>query len=259
MARVNTLGASAIAAAITFAVAALEPAGTGATDLWSNRKSISDDQLDAMRGGFEAANGLQLSFGIERAVFINGELVAVTRLVLSNLPNLLNGGVASAQTVANAFTIVQNGPGNSVVTDNGSTSTATAQSQPASVAASTSPVAGPTPSTSAAASATPVVASTPSTSAAASATPVGAPTSSAAASAVANRAASTGVQSVQLNGQTLLLPNATAIVTGVQNSLNNQIIQTRTSIDATMNSLSFLRSGAFADSLRQQALISARR
>jgi hypothetical protein len=57
----------------------------------------------------------------------------------------------------------------------------------------------------------------------------------------------------------LILPSATAIVTAVQNSVNNQVIQTRTSIDATMNSLSFLRSGAFADALRQEALLSVRR
>ena len=69
----------------------------------------------------------------------------------------------------------------------------------------------------------------------------------------------TGPSAVQINGQTLLLPNASSIVTAVQNSLNNQLIQTRTSIDATLNSLSILRSGAFAASLRQQALDSVRR
>ncbi len=146
MVRANTLGATAIAAAITAGVASLEPANIGAADLWSNRKAVSEEQLDTMRGGFEAPNGLQVSFGIERAVFINGELVAATRLIVSNLPNLLRGGSASAQALANAFTVVQNGPGNSVEN----------QPAPAPVAAPPSLVAATTPSTAAAASATSV-------------------------------------------------------------------------------------------------------
>jgi hypothetical protein len=94
--------------------------------------------------------------------------------------------------------------------------------------------------------------------------------SSAASSAATNSAATssapinstnlTGPLALQINGQTTtVLPNSHAIVTAVQNSLNNQLIQTRTSIDATLNSLSILRSGAFAASLRQQALDSVRR
>ena len=286
MVRRNTLGTSAIAAAITFAVASLEPARTGAADLWANRKAVSDEQLDNMRGGFEAPNGLQISFGIERAVFVNGELVAATRLVVANLPNLLKGGAASKQALANAFTVVQNGPNNSVENQPAPASVAASPSAAAVPTPSTStpatvsaaPVAAPmppsavtsatgAPSTSAAVSAAPATSSAaasagaPSTSAAAvSAAPVGATTSSTTASAGANAAASSGgVQSVQFNGQTMVLPNPTAIVTAVQNTLNNQVIQTRTSIDATLNSLSFLRSGAFADALRQQTLLSVRR
>ena len=302
MVRANTLGATAIAAAITAGVASLEPANIGAADLWSNRKAVSDEQLDTMRGGFETRSGLQVSFGIERAVFINGELVAATRLIVSNLPNLLSGGSTSAQALANAFTVVQNGPGNSVQN----------QPAPAPVAASPSPVAVTAPSTAAAASVAPASSATAasaapastatavsaapastataasttpastataasaapastatgasatpaSTATAASATPASTATaaSATAASTVASAgAAPSGLQSVQVGGQTLILPSATAIVTAVQNSVNNQVIQTRTSIDATMNSLSFLRSGAFADALRQEALLSVRR
>ena len=60
-------------------------------------------------------------------------------------------------------------------------------------------------------------------------------------------------------GQTFVIPNGAAIVTAVQNTVNNQIIQTRTTIDAALNSLSALRAGAFAESLRLQALDAVRR
>ena len=145
MIRANTLGATAIAAAITAGVASLEPADIGAADLWSNRKAVSEEQLDTMRGGFEAPNGLQVSFGIERAVFINGELVAATRLIVSNLPNLLRGGSASARSVRERFHGRAERPGQ-----------LRGESAWAPVAALSSPVAATTPGTAAAASATSV-------------------------------------------------------------------------------------------------------
>jgi hypothetical protein len=61
-----------------------------------------------------------------------------------------------------------------------------------------------------------------------------------------------------VGGQTVLIPNATAIVTGVQNSVNNQIIQTRTTIDAVLSSLSAFRANTMANAIRQQALSSVR-
>lgn len=60
-------------------------------------------------------------------------------------------------------------------------------------------------------------------------------------------------------GQTIVIPNASAIVTAVQNSVNNQIIQTRTTIDAMLNSLSALRANTLANAIRQQSLDSVRR
>ncbi len=62
-----------------------------------------------------------------------------------------------------------------------------------------------------------------------------------------------------VNGQVIQLPNGAGIALAVQNSLNNQQINTRTQIDATMSSLSLLQSGQFAAALRQQILDSVRR
>ena len=78
---------------------------------WTEMK-VSDARLDEMRGGFDIATGLQIAFGIERAVFVNGQLVAVTSF---NIPNLAQITVPQAQQLAqalNSATIVQTGAGN---------------------------------------------------------------------------------------------------------------------------------------------------
>lgn len=81
--------------------------------------AVADQSLDEIRGGFEIPGAnLKYSFGIERAVFINGELVAHTVLRLQNLGAVsARGGVplqASVATTgaAGAFGVIQNGPGN---------------------------------------------------------------------------------------------------------------------------------------------------
>ena len=73
--------------------------------------AVSDRSLEAMRGGFSAA-GLSITFGIERAVYVNGALVATTTLNLVDAGRIVDGrGTAAA---AGAITLVQNGVGNSV-------------------------------------------------------------------------------------------------------------------------------------------------
>jgi hypothetical protein len=85
--------------------------------------------LDSMRGGFEATGGLQVSFGIERSVYINGSLVTTTSLnvaesgVMTNVPSgtlvagssiaLIQSGAnnvfgAGPGTAANAAVVIQN-------------------------------------------------------------------------------------------------------------------------------------------------------
>lgn len=75
--------------------------------------SLSDGALDQMRGGFVLENSnLKISLGIERAVSINGELVATTRL---DIPTLSPEAAAQVVVATGALgTIVQNGPDNTV-------------------------------------------------------------------------------------------------------------------------------------------------
>src|SRR5215204_6062171 len=69
---------------------------------------VSDAVLSEMRGGFQSnANGPMMSFGIERSVFLNGQLINSTVL---NIPDLLQ--LTSNPT--NTFTLIQTGGGNAV-------------------------------------------------------------------------------------------------------------------------------------------------
>jgi hypothetical protein len=73
--------------------------------------AMSEQRLDRVRGGFTAPSGLQVSFGIERAVYINGALVATTTM------NVASPGHAEGAQMPSAgqFAYIQNGAGNTVV------------------------------------------------------------------------------------------------------------------------------------------------
>ena len=56
--------------------------------------AMSDNKLDRMRGGFSLPNGLQISFGIERAVYVNGNLVSTTSLNIVDLAKAVSAAAA---------------------------------------------------------------------------------------------------------------------------------------------------------------------
>lgn len=238
-------------------------------DPFAGLASVPDDRLEGLRGGFENSQGMQFSFAIERAIVVNGELIASTRLVLSDLPQLLAGGAASAQFLTSARSIVQSGQGNTILpspagipTPPGAASPlpATPAASPAAVQAA-SEAAGlvtPAPAASAPVTATPA-------SVAAGQAPSAAPAPAASVASAPAQAApappSIGPLFVQMNagGQIVIVPNASAIVTAVQNTVNDQIIQARTTIDAALSSISALRTNTLTQAVRQQALDSVRR
>jgi hypothetical protein len=75
--------------------------------------AVPERRLDNMRGGFDLPSGLMVSFGISRAAYVNGNLVAQTSF---NIPDIATMTTQQAQMLANANTgaLVQVGPGNSV-------------------------------------------------------------------------------------------------------------------------------------------------
>lgn len=76
--------------------------------------SVGDRALDGLRGGFDVGGGLLVSFGITRAVYINGEMVAQTSLNFGRISNLTAAQAAQLSRQMAALNVVQNGPGNSV-------------------------------------------------------------------------------------------------------------------------------------------------
>ena len=73
--------------------------------------ALDDATLDAQRGGFATPGGLQMSFGIERAVYVNGVLESTTHLRLEDL-----GQVVASLPPGATLAVVQNGAGNSFAT-----------------------------------------------------------------------------------------------------------------------------------------------
>lgn len=76
--------------------------------------AVDADTLDNLRGGFEAPGGLQMSFGIERAVIINGVLESTTYLRVDDLGRTLGSTAAGAIPLGSAVAVIQNGVNNTV-------------------------------------------------------------------------------------------------------------------------------------------------
>ncbi len=72
---------------------------------------VAFDRLETSRGGFEMPSGLSASFGFERVVYVNGELVASTRV---SIPDVAAMTPEQAQALADAQRgrLLQIGPGN---------------------------------------------------------------------------------------------------------------------------------------------------
>jgi hypothetical protein len=77
--------------------------------------AASDRTLSQLRGGFDLGAGLVVSFGISRAVYINGQLITSTSLQVNDLSRLTPTQAATlGQQMATQTQVVQNGPGNTL-------------------------------------------------------------------------------------------------------------------------------------------------
>jgi hypothetical protein len=240
--------------------------------------AVNDAALNEMRGGFLTGNGLQISFGIERAIYINGALVTVTSLNIIDLTRIavaLNPAVPTTIASTEGIAALASGAGPSALQQ-----TVAALSDTLSAAAP--------PATSAAAATSPAetansVAVSPSVSDAsvAAATTTNLPTATVPQTTSTSTSASTSAQSApavvatspvtvttgsvaliqsgdgNLAPANVVLPSALGAI--IQNSLDNQKIQTVTVVNATVNSLEILKSqnlhssisAAVADSLKR--------
>ncbi len=72
---------------------------------------VSAERLAAQRGGFDFGGGLQASFGIHRAVTINGALVAEHRVHLPDLSRITASQAQGLQQALAGLTLVNHGQG----------------------------------------------------------------------------------------------------------------------------------------------------
>lgn len=73
---------------------------------------VSDGRLAAIRGGFDLGNGLVASFGISRAIFVNGTLVASINVDIPDLAQIDSVQANALASLANDVTVIRSGPGN---------------------------------------------------------------------------------------------------------------------------------------------------
>lgn len=83
-------------------------------DLWAGKLAALDaGSLDAIRGGFEMPDSnIRFSFGIERVVYINNQMVASTALNLKDLQSASGGGSGPPVQPDAALEVIKIGPGN---------------------------------------------------------------------------------------------------------------------------------------------------
>ena len=91
---------------------ALQVASSRAAGVWPI--AVSDRRLDATRGGFDLGNGLLASFGIERAVYINGNLVSSTSVNIPDIGRMTPDQASALAAATGAANIIQNGANNTV-------------------------------------------------------------------------------------------------------------------------------------------------
>ena len=106
----NRRSAYRMAMTLALVLAPLGARGQGG-DLGAEWQPVDPGRLAQMRGGFQMPSGMMLSFGIERAVFVNGQLTA---RIAVQIPDVARITPEQAQALAdfNRGMVVQIGNGN---------------------------------------------------------------------------------------------------------------------------------------------------
>jgi hypothetical protein len=276
-----------VIAAVGFAVTLAGQVAAGLGEVKSDDSDplaadvVPEENLKDLRGGMDM-NGLVGYFAIDRVVEVDGEVVAKMQIVVTNLNKLASGGMptisvsgpvaelvqvmsggtlaanlAAAQpkeaaAVTTAAAVAPASPDeSSVVHAGGSASTA-----PATVAATGASATAPGQATGAAPSLQANVQVVPQASS-------GPPApSSAATQQSSGTNANAGISRIVPIGSTgqyvviSNLPNASSLATVVQNEVRGTMIQTQTTITASLNSLTALNGLALASAIQQQVSLS---
>ncbi|RDS85079.1 hypothetical protein DWU98_03850 [Dyella monticola] len=185
---------------------------------------VSKDKLDAVRGGFDLGNGLQVSFGIQRAVYVDGNLVAYVNVTI---PDLAHITAQQATSLAEALGTVdvQVGKGNTY-----------APSSVTSFVNSTvqSAVSGAINGASSAG--------------------VMSPSTQANAASVAQNALTSPIVSSTITPASASQASAATVI---QNTVNNQVISSLTTLNVAISALNAMRSQALQQSLQNAQQLQA--
>ena len=101
-------------------------------NLWM---AVGDQTLDSLRGGFRMGDGLMVSFGISRAVYINGALITETTLNVGRMADITPAQATQLSQKLASLSLVQNGPGNTFASGPSSTTTSSPEARGATVTA----------------------------------------------------------------------------------------------------------------------------
>lgn len=215
-------------------------------------KPVAQARLDEHRGGFDVA-GLQVSFGIDRAVFVNGSLAVATSINIPDVSRITAAQAAQLQAalggVATAVTTANNAANTAVAAAQGAAANAQGQAAAAQGAAGTAGQSATAAASGATASAQGAAGTA---TAAANTAAQGANASAQGAAGLASQAIATATGAVTTNGLMNVIQNGpgnTANVgamanmpgTVIQNTLNNQSIQNLMTINASVNTLAAFR------------------
>lgn len=99
-------------------------------------QTVSEDRLDSLRGGFDVG-GLLVSFGITRAVYLNGALITENTLNLGQLGALSPAQAAQLSAQVAGVSLVKIGPGNTAALDGGAVAAGVAGAMPGVVVQNT--------------------------------------------------------------------------------------------------------------------------
>lgn len=80
----------------------------------ANWSPVAAGTLDKMRGGFDTANGLAMSIGIERVVSVNGDVLSRNTLQIADVASLSREQAVAAQDALGAARVIQIGANNFV-------------------------------------------------------------------------------------------------------------------------------------------------
>ncbi|MCY1220722.1 hypothetical protein D9M68_390080 [compost metagenome] len=219
-------------------------------------KPVAHEKLDDMRGGFEMP-GLQVSFGIERAVYINGALVVATSI---NIPDV--GRITAAQAAQLATSL-----GPAIVNAANASVNAALASNPVTAGTQLGSNGGSSSASAGSAGASASAAGAAGSSSASASAAAGGSASASGAAGLPSTVVSTGTGQVATNGLLNVIQNGAGNVaavgslagtptTVIQNSLDNQSIRSLMTIDASVNTLQAFRS-QLANTALHDALIRA--